>query len=645
MASQKCPICGKKYDERDSLALHIESKHANEIPQNWSGLKYIFYSKHGRTNGTCMVCKGKTDFNEKTGKPARICNNPLCVKKLRENAVNNNIKKFGKATLLNDPEFQIKMLNNRKISKDYKWSDGKSVKRVVGSFEYDGMEKLDLFFNFDSADVIVPAPFVIPYEYEGETHFYIPDAYITSLNLLIEFKDGGSNPNTHHKIQAVDKVKEKLKEEAVKKMGKYNYVKVVNKEYDTLMKALIELKNKEDLDNDKGKMTPVFISESSNLLSESSEDGYEQIYDEIGIVTFTEKGTSFLVEIGIKTKDKIYAFRSENVMIIDLADITIESRMRIHIRKDYLEILSDYVQALANETLPDYISPVNFPMYVIYDLTLREETKQGIYDKDSLSLDDVVTTVSIDDYLKYPLVFEVINSENEELKESTIIGLIENVDNEVDELVEKMISSKQRNDLNDKQFGIPEERKYPLTDKRHVSSAVTYFNKCETKYRKELADNINKRAKQLNMKISVSKDNPFYDYADKDILKEQFLSIPAECMEYQLNEMYETEVSFQNKKIMKLVQDASDKFLLKLASFKVSRIKDSKDKQLMENIIENKKINLGVLNKDIDLILNAIEDNNIHLLNNLDETDTQIVNNILKVYDKYDLNTNNIHWV
>lgn len=252
MSKFKCPFCKKVYTAKVDLAEHLEAYHNKDIPEGWSGLKYIFYMKHGRTTGKCIVCGKPTKFNEVTGKPYRLCENSNCTKSLREKAKANMIKVYGKETLLNDPEFQVKMLGNRKISKDYEWSDG-SIKRVVGSFEYDGMEKLDLLFHFPSEDVIVPAPFSIEYMYEGKKHFYIPDVYIQSLNILIEFKDGGNNPNTHPKIQAIDKKKEKAKEEALKKLNKYHYVKIENKQYGGFLELLIKLKNTDEIDDSKEK--------------------------------------------------------------------------------------------------------------------------------------------------------------------------------------------------------------------------------------------------------------------------------------------------------------------------------------------------------------------------------------------------------
>lgn len=73
---------------------------------------------------------------------------------------------------------------------------------------------------------------------------------------------------------------------------------------------------------------------------------------------------------------------------------------------------------------------------------------------------------------------------------------------------ESKLSSDERNDLDDNQFGIPELRKYPLNDEDHVLQAVRFFNKAPDEYKEELARNIVKRAKELNM-----------DWENWDVLK------------------------------------------------------------------------------------------------------------------------------
>ena len=79
-------------------------------------------------------------------------------------------------------------------------------------------------------------------------------------------------------------------------------------------------------------------------------------------------------------------------------------------------------------------------------------------------------------------------------------------------LQEKALTSKERNNLEDNQFGIPELRKYPLNDEAHVRAAVKFFNKVEPKYEESLARRIIKRIKELNLDIQIGEDNKLSKY-------------------------------------------------------------------------------------------------------------------------------------
>jgi hypothetical protein len=79
-------------------------------------------------------------------------------------------------------------------------------------------------------------------------------------------------------------------------------------------------------------------------------------------------------------------------------------------------------------------------------------------------------------------------------------------------ILEAALTTEKRNNMKTDTFGIPSERKYPLNDKKHVLSAITYFNKCDSSKEEELAKNIKKRMKELHMTVNVSKDNRFSKY-------------------------------------------------------------------------------------------------------------------------------------
>lgn len=265
---KRCPECTHTYPEVDDLYEHIEEKHSDAIPKGMSAGQYFYFTKYHRKSGQCVVCSKETPWNESTNKPYRICS-PICRKTYRENFLNNMRRVHGKDHLLNDPEMQKKMLSQRSISGEYQWSNG-ARKGYVGSYEKDFLRFLDVFMNFEPDDIHAPAPQIIEYEYEGEKHFYIPDFYIESINTIVEIKDGGDNPNTHHKIQNVDKEKEKAKDGALSKTGKYNYIKIVNKQYGAFIKFLLEIRNSDQDEKRREVFHPVvMINENMQAIQES----------------------------------------------------------------------------------------------------------------------------------------------------------------------------------------------------------------------------------------------------------------------------------------------------------------------------------------------------------------------------------------
>ena len=63
-------------------------------------------------------------------------------------------------------------------------------------------------------------------------------------------------------------------------------------------------------------------------------------------------------------------------------------------------------------------------------------------------------------------------------------------DENMENMSESTLPSKERRKLDDDMFGIPSLRKYPLNDKAHVLAAIRMFNRVDRKHEKELAHNI-----------------------------------------------------------------------------------------------------------------------------------------------------------
>lgn len=244
----RCKYCDARLKDYDHYASHLEKHHSEMIPKDMTAWQFIFYLRTGKTHGTCVICKKDTEWNDKTHKYHRFCNDPKCKEKYIAQFRSRMIGKYGKVNLLNDPEQQRLMLARRKISGVYKWSDHIHESNYTGTYEESFLEFLDLVMYFDPEDVIAPSPHTYFYIYENEKHFYIPDFFIPSLNLEIEIKEG---TNMHPKIQAVDKVKERLKDEVMRtNSNSFNYLKIVEKE-NTKFLDYLEVAKQRFIDDDK----------------------------------------------------------------------------------------------------------------------------------------------------------------------------------------------------------------------------------------------------------------------------------------------------------------------------------------------------------------------------------------------------------
>lgn len=262
----KCPYCDKR-DERNKLVTHIENKHADLMPKGYSGTRVVFEMINHKTFGICRVCKKQTQWNEKAGRFDTLCGNPKCKEKMREEYKKNMLRVRGTYNILNDPEQQKKMLANRKISGQYKFQDG-GVLTYTGSYEQKFLEFMDLFMNIPSKDIMAPGP-TLEYTYNGEKHFYITDFLYVNFNLIIEVKDGGSNPNTKNSPGMIASREKTLeKEKLITEQGIYNYVRLTDNNFVQLVEVFMELKERA-INGDTSLL--VRVNENSEIINENND--------------------------------------------------------------------------------------------------------------------------------------------------------------------------------------------------------------------------------------------------------------------------------------------------------------------------------------------------------------------------------------
>ena len=232
----KCEFCNYR-GTKEELVEHVEKKHPEMIPQGYTSARTVFNYINKKDHGNCIVCGGETEWREDLWRYDRV--HPQCNAEYTKYMRSNMKRVYGKENLLDNPEQQEKMLKNRKISGTYKFSDG-GVKEYVGSYEKKTLECLDKVLNVKSDDLQCPGP-VIEYNYKGEKHFWITDIYYIPLNLVIEVKDGGNNPNTREMPEYREK--QLAKEESIKKANKYNYLRLTNNNFEQLLFMIADLKS------------------------------------------------------------------------------------------------------------------------------------------------------------------------------------------------------------------------------------------------------------------------------------------------------------------------------------------------------------------------------------------------------------------
>jgi hypothetical protein len=244
----KCPDCKNRYISDTLLYRHVGTVHKENIPEGVTVKQYCFNRRNNKSSQICVICKvNETAWNEKSCRYNLYCSE-ACRKRAGQIAEENLKKKTGKTRKerMTDPDTQKGMLKNRSISGIYVFSDKKTSIPYVGSYELDFLQFYDNEYMGDPIDII-ECPVVFDYILEDEKHFYCPDFYILSLKLIIEIKDGGDNPNKHSHIE-LDRKKDELKVKAVIDSGRYNFVKIVNKEYLPFINAVNILKERNSSD-------------------------------------------------------------------------------------------------------------------------------------------------------------------------------------------------------------------------------------------------------------------------------------------------------------------------------------------------------------------------------------------------------------
>lgn len=240
------PFSGKTYMSESACVSAVERTHAKQLTaMGVTARQAIFNSRNRQSldtkSGRSVISGKPTAWNERAGRYERFANDAE-RETYRKIFLERMRRVHGRDHLLDDPNHQRKMLAARSISGTYRFADG-------AMRTYTGQEELALLKFFDEAlgwpgvDIQCPAPQNFEYTDDaGRKRFYIPDAWVESLNLIIEVKG-----ELHNGYRSRDIAIERTKDEVLATSG-YTYVKVEAQDYGDLMDALVEAKRRTELE-------------------------------------------------------------------------------------------------------------------------------------------------------------------------------------------------------------------------------------------------------------------------------------------------------------------------------------------------------------------------------------------------------------
>lgn len=243
----RCPFC-RITATRDKLISHIQDQHEDMIPEDYTAARLLYDHINHKNYGTCIICKKPVyEWDETICRYKNLCDDPHCMAQLKARSAKNHLE---------DPEVQKKMLAGRRISGFYKFKDG-TTHSYVGSYERNCFEFMDLVLNIEGKDIMSPGP-TIYYEWNGEQHPWILDWMYIPAMLCADVKDGGSNPNN----RPMEDYRERqiAKEEAITKLGKYNYIRLTDNNFAQLLEALANIRQG-TINHDP--LNHIFINETS----------------------------------------------------------------------------------------------------------------------------------------------------------------------------------------------------------------------------------------------------------------------------------------------------------------------------------------------------------------------------------------------
>ncbi len=232
----KNPITGKIYLSDDGCINSLERDQAETLKRANVTARQVMYNYRNNlgiftTHGKSVMSKKPTLWNERAGRYERFADDAE-RNAYRQIFLDRMRRVHGKDHLLNDPNQQRLMLASRSISGEYTFQTDGTKRLYTGKEELAFLKFMDEAMGWPGKDVWAPAPQNFKYQdSNGIDHWYIPDAYIETLNLLVEVKG-----EMHNGYRSRDIEIEHTKDAVIP--TNYYYVKVEDRDYASLLDAM-----------------------------------------------------------------------------------------------------------------------------------------------------------------------------------------------------------------------------------------------------------------------------------------------------------------------------------------------------------------------------------------------------------------------
>ena len=106
-------------------------------------------------------------------------------------------------------------------------------------------------------------------------------------------------------------------------------------------------------------------------------------------------------------------------------------------------------------------------------------------------------------YLEKDISYYIGSNKIEEVEESELMVGSDIITEANNYIYLESLSQEERDKIHKNEFGLPNERKYPLDSEKHVRSAIKFFNYCKEQEEEQLASNIIRAIKKFDMKVLI----------------------------------------------------------------------------------------------------------------------------------------------